>query len=85
MKLKCRWLQKDRPALKTVDFLRILENIAFSRFSRFLKFISYLCLNDKMHFILSEHCRPNAIELDKSIFDNKSFTTAEHFRFQYES
>ena len=31
---------------------------------------------------LSEHCRPNVIEIDKSIFDDKSFTTVEHFWFQ---
>ena len=35
--------------------------------------------------LFSEYCRPNAIELDKSIFDDESSTTAEHFRFQCES
>ena len=39
--------------------------------------------------ISSKHCtcKPNAIELHQteSIFDNKSFKTASHFWFQFES
>ena len=38
-----------------------------------------------MHLILFEHCRPNTVELDKSIFGDYCFTTTVHFRFQCES
>ena len=34
---------------------------------------------------LFEHCRPNTVELDKSIFGYLSFTTTVRFRFQCES
>ena len=37
-----------------------------------------------MHLILFEHCRPNTVELDKSILGGISFTTTVHFRFQCE-
>ena len=36
-------------------------------FSRFLKFTSTTCCNGWIHLILSEHDKPNTIELDSSI------------------
>ena len=38
-----------------------------------------------MHLILFEHCMPNTVELDQSIFGDYCFTTTIHFRFQCES
>ena len=38
-----------------------------------------------MHLILFEHCSPNTVEIDKSIFGDKSFTTTVNFQFQSES
>ena len=40
--------------------------------------------NCRMHFMLSEHDRPNAIELDLSIFEDKYFTAAAHFQVESE-
>ena len=38
-----------------------------------------------MHFILSENDKPNTIDLDSSICDDKHFMTAAHFRFECET
>ena len=50
--------------LSGIVLLRIFLNITFLRF---LKFMSRVCKNCCMHFILSEQDSPNRIEPDSSI------------------
>ena len=38
-----------------------------------------------MHFIISENDKRNSIDIDSSIFDDKHFMTAGHFRFECET
>ena len=54
--------------LLLVDFYAFLKCCIFQNFSRFLKFGSISWYNCYMHLILFEHCRPNTVEFDKSIF-----------------
>ena len=56
--------------LLIVDFLRIFKNVAFPKKDRDLKFTSTLWLIGYNYLILFEHCRPNTVELDQSIFGN---------------
>ena len=71
--------------LLMVDFLRISKMLHLSKFFEILKFTSISWYNCKMHLILFEHCRPNTVKLDLSIFGDYCLTTTVHFRFQCKS
>ena len=69
-----------------VDFSRIFKMLHFSKFFEIFKIHQYFLVKlfNALNFLF-EHCRPNTVELDKSIFGDYCFTTTVHFRFQCES
>ena len=76
-----RRLQKHQPLkiLTSVYFLRIFEISHFWRFSKF----HVACAKFVVCIFLSEQDSPNIIELGRPICDDKNFTAAAHFRFEF--